>query len=180
MVTAPVAIITGPNGDLDVLMAPALQQKLEGMMGGVPACSKKRDAACGITKFLQDFKADNSELIKALNDAVQSIQFLSQDVLKALSIPATAQEAQLVATGIGGIGLVWMAFQTYAKNHLPLAFGIKEPPVNNLPQVQTPPDEPQGCPKDAPKGKNAPFCKDCQGKNNICQNVCLVLWFLIS
>lgn len=170
-VTAPVAIMTGPNGDLDVLMAPKLQEKLGDMMGKVPACSKKREAACGITKFLEDFKADNSDLVKALNDAVKEIQFLSQDVLKALGTSATAQEAQMVATGFGGISLVWMAFHVYAKNHLPLAFGIIDPPPNNLPTTESPPEESKKCPSDAPTGKDAPLCQDCKGDKNVCQDV---------
>lgn len=165
--------MTGPNGDLDVLMSPKLQNQLGDMMGKVPACSNKREAACGITKFLEDFKADNSDLIKALNDAVKEIQFLSQDVLKALGTSATAQEAQMVATGFGGISLVWMAFHVYAKNHLPLAFGIRDPPNNHLPTTESPPEEPKNCPSDAPKGKDAPLCKDCKGDNHVCQDVCL-------
>lgn len=163
--------MTGPKGDLDVLMSPKLEQQLSDMMGKVPACSKKREAACGITKFLEDFKADNSELIKALNDAVKDIQFLSQDVLKALGTSATAQEAQMVASGFGGISLVWMAFHVYAKNHLPLAFGIRDPPKNNIPTIVTPPKKPKKCPADAPKGKDAPLCQDCKGKDNVCQDV---------
>ncbi|KAJ5216527.1 uncharacterized protein N7498_002934 [Penicillium cinerascens] len=170
-VTAPVAVMTGPKGDLDVLMSPKLEQQLSDMMGKVPACSKKREALCGITQFLEDFKADNSELIKALNEAVKDIQFLSEEVLKALGTSATAQEAQMVATGIGGISLVWMAFQVYAKNHLPLAFGIRDPPNNNIPTVVTPPPKkPEKCPADAPKGKDAPLCPDCKGKDDICQD----------
>lgn len=165
--------MTGPKGDLDVLMSPKLEQQLSDMMGKAPACSKKREAACGITKFLEDFKADNSELVKALNDAVKDIQFLSEDVLKALGTSATAQEAQMVATGIGGISLVWMAFHVYAKNHLPLAFGIRDPPKNNIPTILTPPKKPKKCPADAPKGKDAPLCQDCKGKDDVCQDVCI-------
>jgi hypothetical protein len=163
--------MTGPNGDLDILMAPKLQSQLGDMMGKVPACSKKREAACGIIKFLEDFKADNSESIKALNYAVKDIQFLSQDVLKALGQPATAQQALLVANGIGGMSLVWMTYHVFGKNHLPLAFGIRDPPKNNLPTTESPPEEPKKCPADAPKGKDAPVCNDCKGKDHVCQDV---------
>jgi hypothetical protein len=172
-VTAPVAVMTGPSGDLDILMTPKLQTQLENMMNKAPACSKKREAACGITKFLEDFKADNSEVIKALKDAVKDIQFLSEEVLKALGTSATAQEAQMVATGIGSMSLVWMAFHVYAKNHLPLVFGIKRPPKNNLPTTEDPPADPKKCPADAPKGKDAPLCGDCKGDKNVCQDVCI-------
>lgn len=171
--TAPVAVMTGPSGDLDILMAPKLQTQLENMMNKAPACSKKREAACGITKFLEDFKADNSDAIKALKDTVKDIQFLSEEMLKALGTSATAQEAQMVATGIGSMSLVWMAFHVYTKNHLPLVFGIKRPPKNNLPTIEDPPTDPKKCPADAPKGKDAPLCKDCKGDKNVCQDVCV-------
>lgn len=163
--------MTGPGGNLDVLMSPKLEQELSDMIRKVPACSKKREAVCGIVKFLEDFKASNSDLIKALDDAVKDIHFLSQDVLKVLSTPANAQQAALVANGIGAMGLVFLSYHVYVKNHLPLAFGIRDPPKNNIPTIETPPKEPKKCPADAPTGKNAPLCQDCKGKNNICQDV---------
>lgn len=155
-------------------MAPKLQDKLGDMMKSVPQCSKKRDAACGIVKFLEDFKADDSALIESLEDAVQGIKFLSKEVIKALGTSASAQEALLVANGVGAVGIAWMGWHVFANDRLPLKFGIKDPPHNTLPKTEPGDNEDEKCPEDAPKGKDAPLCIDieCKGKDEVCQHVC--------
>lgn len=175
-VTAPVAVMTGPDGDLNVLMAPKLQEKLADMMQNVPACGKKRAEACGIERFLMEFDADDTKLIQSLKDAVEGIKFLSEDVLKALITSAGKKEILLLADGVGAIGCVWMGAHLFLQNqHLPLAFAIKDPPKNDIPKTEPPEEEDSDkCPKDAPKGKDAPLCPDCSGKDNTCQDVCLL------
>lgn len=175
-VIAPVAIMTSENGELNVLMAPKLQQKLADMMKNVPACGKKRAEACGIERFLMDFEADDSKLIQTLRDAVEGIRFLNDDVLRAMSTSAGAQEARLVAGGVGAMGFVWTGARLFLQDQdVPLSYKIMDPPKNNIPKTEAPKNEDSHeCPKDAPKGKDAPLCPDCSGKDNTCQDVCLL------
>lgn len=167
--------MTGPDGDLNVLVAPKLQQKLADMMKSVPACGKKRAEACGIERFLAEFDADDSKLIQSLKDAVEGIKFLSDDVLRALATSAGKQEVMLVGSGVGAMGFVWMGAQLFLHNQdFPLAYAIRDPPKNDLPKTEAPKEEESHkCPKDAPKGKDAPLCSDCSGKENTCQDVCV-------
>ncbi|PLN86921.1 hypothetical protein BDW42DRAFT_182290 [Aspergillus taichungensis] len=170
-VTAPVAIMTGADGELNVLMTPKLQQKLAAMMKSVPACGKKRAEACGIERFLIEFEADDSKLIQSLKNAVEGIRFLNDDVLRALSTSGGAQEAKLVAGGVGAMGFVWTGARLFLNDQdVPLSYKIRDPPKNDIPKTEAPKkEESHECPKDAPKGKDAPLCPDCSGKDNTCQ-----------
>ena len=85
-----------------------------------------------------------------------------------MSPSAGAQEARLVAGGVGAMKFVWTGARLFLQNQeFPLSYKIKDPPKNDIPKTEAPKKEyPHEFSKDVPKGKDAPLCPDYSGKDN--------------
>jgi hypothetical protein len=163
---------------LDILIASAFNQKIGSLIKDIPVCTKKRSDSCGVLRLLEVFNNDNTAEIKAFKSLVQDIKFFSREALEAIFKSTTtgvtqAQFLTALGEGAGAAPIMFSAWFLYHEaNSLPSRFKYKNPPKNNLPTTEAPPkkNEPEKCTKDD-KGKNAPACPDCDGKDNICQKV---------
>lgn len=168
--------MTGPSDALDILLTPSLNQKLDAVIKSVPVCTKKRDASCGFMHMLEIFKNNNDAEIGKFKAAVENIQFMARENLEQIfkTMTTSVTQAQFITALGNGAGYAPILFGGWFIYHqggeIPSRLKFKNPPKNNLPTTEAPPKEPEKCAKDA-KGKDAPACPDCDGKNGICQSV---------
>ena len=183
--TAPVAVLTGVNNDINVLLSPALQEKLNSFYSN--PC-KKRVSNC-YADAIEDVENSDDPLIKEYRAYVQNITFISdqskdeysdliEDTGKTLQkrgvFLAAAAIPEILAEGSLGLSLAYAAvFGFVTEVVVKVAYAIKIVPIN-VPTISAPKKNGgdgdgdgnnDGCPKDAP------LCDDCDGKDTTCTKV---------
>lgn len=186
--TAPVAVMTGLDKDINILLSPALIERLQELSSG-NSCSQKRDSNC-YADTMDKLKNSDDPLVKQYRDYTQDMQFASdqtKDKYKDL-VDETDEMLQkrgvfLVAGAIAEIlDVGWSALTFLAgvvgvweTKKLTESYSISNVPLN-FPKISSPKksgddDDDDSCSKDALTGKDAPICDDCNGKDEKCTTV---------
>jgi hypothetical protein len=186
-----VAVLTGVNNDINVLLSPALTEKLNSFYSN--PC-KKRDSNC-YADAIEDVENSDDPLIKEYRAYVQNITFISdqskdkysdliEDTGKTFQkrgvILAAAALSETLGEASVALSFLYAAAVGFAtKLVVQTAYAINVVPIN-IPTISAPKKNGgdgdgdgnnDGCPKDAPTGKDAPLCDDCDGKDTTCTKV---------
>lgn len=190
-VTAPVAVMTGVNKDINILLSPALIEKLQELSAG-NSCSQKRDSNC-YADTMENIKNSDDPLVKQYRDYTQDMQFASDEtkdkykdlvnetdeqlqkrgvVLAGVAIYEILEVGWSALTFLAGVVGIWESkklMDSYAIGNVPLNFPKISAPKKGGDDSDDGDDD--SCPKDAPTGKDAPICDDCNGKDEKCTTV---------